>query len=360
MGITQWLAGKKKEDAKIHSSQDFRKEKTGPAPRIPYVTDAIAFPYLGPVSIYYITLLIFFFLFIFTKSGLVGLLAGINIVFIVMWEFYSGSKEGNIKNELKDTAIAIFLGLVVWFGSGFLLNTPTPINAIVSCSMLPVYERGDMVILQGGEVKTQYLQYAGSLNDINLSTVAYYQNQSVKVNGSIYSYCSTIPSGSSKICDAFRTEPYNFYETHGPLKIEYGACVKYYSKDGKEQIQPCVKKTYFQEKEISFDKNAELIVYQPKKGDVYALVGDIVHRVRFAINASDGIIYFTKGDNNPIYDFQYYFQSYKMGNSPVQKNQIKGRIIVRIPFLGNFKLFITPDILFLDEGQTGCNAYFVS
>ncbi|MFH1307176.1 MAG: hypothetical protein ABIH83_06005, partial [Candidatus Micrarchaeota archaeon] len=338
MGLKEWAEGKKKSEQKLYSSTDFRKEKKSTVePRIPYLTDAIGIPYFGGVKTYYLLLLLFFILFIFTKNAIIGILGGLNILFIIIWEFYAGSKTGGMKNEIKDTVIAILIGLIVWFGSGWILDTPTPINAIVSCSMLPAYERGDMVILQGGHVNTKYMQYDGLINDIVSTATIKYGNITKKVQGSLYSYCA---QNKDDICDEFKENPAQFSETHGPLELKYGVCTKFYPEENKKISIACVKETYFNGEKIEFDEKYELVVQQPKKTDLYSLTGDIVHRVRFAVNASDGIIYFTKGDNNAIYDFQLYSKQYKMGNSPVEEEQVKGRVILRIPLLGNFKLFI--------------------
>lgn len=357
MGWQEWLKFEKKAGKEqIHSSQDFRKEAKKSEPNIPYITEPIAFPFLGPVRAYYVSLFALFAFFIITKNAMLGLAAGINIIFIVLWEFYAGSKTGGVKNEVRDTAIAIAIGLFIWFGFGFLLNTPTPINAIVSCSMLPEYERGDMIILQGGEPKTQVLQYSGKLEDITSEAKVYHNGEiALEANGSMYSYCS---QNADELCIKFVSSPQEFYETHGPIRLDYGFCTKYYINEKKSIQQVCVKKTYFEGKEIAFDKGYELVVQQPKEGDIYSLVGDIVHRVRFAVNASDGTAYFTKGDNNAIYDFQIYSKQYGMGNSPILPSQLKGRAVLRIPLLGNFKLFIAPQVLFADEDSTGCGAYF--
>ncbi|MFH0927135.1 MAG: hypothetical protein V1822_01000 [Candidatus Micrarchaeota archaeon] len=358
MGFSGWISGgKKSSHDELRKSEDFRKSKTGPEPKIPFLTSLFAFPYIGAIRGYYLLLALFFVLFIATKSPLVGFCAGATIAFIVVWEFYAGSKSGGVANEIRDTAIAIGLGLLVWFGSGYVLNTPTPINAIVSCSMLPAYERGDMIILQGAMPNTQYVDYPEPVSSIPMQAWVKYNGGDYSFNGSLYSYCQA--HIGEQICMDFLREPASFEESHGPLVLKYGQCIKQGINTKEKKYVPCVRETYFGAKKIEFSKDADLIVYAPKNTDVYSLVGDIIHRARFAINASDGIIYFTKGDNNPVYDFQIYSSGYKMGNSPVSPEQIKGRGILRIPLLGNFKLFISPQVLFLDDDSTGCNAYFV-
>lgn len=371
---------------------------------------SIAVPYIGIVKVHHITLLLLFALFLLTKNMFVGLLAGINILYLVINEFVSHSasdisrwKEGLVSIitgvivyfvlgmvledvylrilisaaaiyifiegfsrykkieqrglllEIKETVAAISFALILWIAAGFILNTPTPINAIVSCSMLPSYERGDMVILQGADVVTKYLDYKGSVDDITTIATVEHGSKIYKVNGSMYSYCT---QNVDIECTRFKMNPTEFSETHGPIRFDYGTCERFYPKTKKSERHICIKKTYYQGEEVEFSDNYDLIVYGPKPGDSNAMIGDIVHRVRFAINATDGVLYFTKGDNNAVYDFQVYAENYKMGNEPVEQEQIKGKVIFRIPYLGNFKLFISPDVLIQTSNLAGCESYF--
>ena len=76
------------------------------------------------------------------------------------------------------------------------------------------------------------------------------------------------------------------------------------------------------------------------------------------INTTDGPIILTKGDNNPIYDLQAYDYTRQMGNSPITPSQLKGHVILRIPYLGNLKLFISPQILADPSALSGCDSHF--
>jgi len=342
-----------------------QKEKT--PPRIPFLSDAVfTLPLLGEIKGYYILLILLFFAYLITKSGIVGLGAGALIVFIVVWEFYSGVKTHGFGKEAKETLIALGIALLLWFGAGWLLNTPVPINAIVSCSMLPSYERGDMVLLQGSAPKAPVIDYDGSIGDINSNAhVQYrshpnakYPDSNIEVKGSIFAYCAKEGAGSG-VCSDFASNPGDFAEYHGPLKINYGHCTRVWPKSGQERAAICVKSAELSGRKIDFDYTNDLVVYAPKKNDLYSLVGDIVHRVAFGIRTPDGQVnYFTKGDNNPIFDFQAYEARYNAGNSPVDASQIKGKVIARIPYIGNFKMFITPPVLFSSGAESGCDSHF--
>lgn len=332
-----------------------------PAPKIPLLSeDIFTIPFVGAVKGYYILLLLLFFAYLITKNALVGLSAGALIVFIVAWEFYAGVKSNGFKSEAKETVFALALALLVWFGAGWLLNTPVPINAIVSCSMLPSYERGDMVVLQGAIPKAPVFDYEGSLSQINNTARILHEEDEFYVNGSMFAYCTQYGS-RSEACAQFAAAPSEFEEYHGPVKITYGTCTRTWPKEGQQRETICALSAEFAGEKIPFDYTNDIVVYQPKPKDLYSLVGDIVHRAAFGVRASDGsIAYFTKGDNNPVFDFQVYDGKYNAGNSPVDYAQIKGKVIARIPYIGNFKMFITPPVLFSSSAESGCDSYFKS
>jgi hypothetical protein len=331
------------------------------------ITKPIAIPIIGAIPAYYLMLFVIFVLYAISKNAFVGFAGGALMVFIVAYEFYTGVKEGGLRKELLNTALAVFAAVALWLGLGFALQTPTPINAIVSCSMLPSFERGDLVLLAGGVGHAPIYNYSKSLSDINSTAVIKFeagaenseaQNYSWVVMGSLLSYCAT---HSDIRCIEFAKNPSKFSEFHGPLEFRYAVCKK---EDYSKRIAAliiCVNETRFEGKIVQNGLNGEpdgsLIVYTPKPTDLFSKVGDIVHRARIGINASDGIAYITKGDNNPIYDLQVYDEKSMMGNSPVNYSQIKGNVIMRIPYLGNLKLFLSPTILADPSSLSDCSSY---
>lgn len=318
----------------------------------------IDLPLIGPTPRYYFLLVFLFIIYMLSKSILIGLLAGALMVAIVLFEFYMGAKEGGVVNELKHTAIAIGLVVVIWFAAGFALQTANPINAIVSCSMLPAYERGDFVILGGGQINTADYTFAGSANAINSSALIIWKNETFGVQGSLLVYCAN-DNRNEERCAAFIRSPADFVERHGPLELRYGACRREKA-DGTTLAYStiCVRETRLMGQLVSFNSSNDLIVYSPKQTDLYARVGDIVHRARLRINTADGPVLLTKGDNNPIYDLQAYDYATNTGNSPVAANQLKGHVLLRIPYLGNLKLFISPQILADPSALSGCDSHF--
>jgi len=61
----------------------------------------------------------------------------------------------NFKEEVSDTfkyiAIGLMLALVMNYGLGYVLGAEKPVMAVMSDSMEPTYERGDLVVIKGIE-----------------------------------------------------------------------------------------------------------------------------------------------------------------------------------------------------------------
>ncbi|MEM4208818.1 MAG: hypothetical protein QW833_00295 [Candidatus Anstonellaceae archaeon] len=313
-------------------------------------------PLVGEIRNYYILIFFLLILYIITKNVLIGLICGFSILTFFFYEIYEGIKNHGIKKELVEILVAVLAAFLIYNFIGFLLNTPTPISAIVSCSMLPHYNRGDLVIIGNWELNTISLNYNKELEKEMQKVEVYYKDKQIPINTSIYLYCSQ--NTLNEFCQKFiYSEPENFYEKIGPLKIDYKMCKKINLSTKNIINLPCVNSTYFENRLIQINKNSDLIVYNPKKknGEIEQI--DIIHRLVFIVNSTDGVYYFTKGDNNPIYDFQYYLHSQR--NYLIKKDQIKGKLLLSIPYIGNLKLVITPQVLLLDEIQTGCWGYFL-
>lgn len=297
----------------------------------------------------YILIAAFFIFYLVSGVWVFGLLIGLSIVALVLLEFAQGAHEHGIKSELKETAVALILALVVWFGSGFLLQTSSPLNAIVSCSMLPHIQRGDMVVLQGGQISAPHATVSTLANS---SLAQIYENGQLvaEEKGSAYSYCSL--HLSEPFCSSFISSPEKFTEKHGELTFGYGRCESVYPKTALRQMGPCVQ--WLEINSVRYHENLSnsVVVYQPEKNEYYSRVGDIIHRAFILITAQDtGKTYFlTRGDNNPIFDVQVYDKVSGGGNRPVEVSRSKGRVILQIPLIGYLKLFISPSAIPTPEG----------
>ncbi|MFP3950200.1 MAG: hypothetical protein ACLFUZ_03880 [Candidatus Micrarchaeia archaeon] len=278
-------------------------------------------------------------LYIITKLSFFGILFAIALIGIVAYEIWSGGKSRGWKEELKDTLVSLAWILVFWLALGFVLNSPVPINAVVSCSMLPNVERGDLIIVQGEEP----IGYEAEISPDELSAL---QSTSVSVhagsagqfelNGSLYSYCT---QHKDSICSLFAANPELFTEKRGPFTFNYGECMRV--SEQAALSTPCVKSVEFRGKTYYTNLSHDTVVYGPPSGDLYSYTGDIIHRLFFRVECEGETYYLTKGDNNPVFDIQAYEYSHMLGNRAPASANYKGRIFFRIPFLGYPKLFIS-------------------
>ena len=292
---------------------------------------------------------LFFVLYLISGFWFFGLLVGLSLVWAVVLEFLVGSKEHGIGAEIKETAIALLLALVLWFGAGFVLQTPSPLNAIVSCSMLPHIQRGDMVLLMGDRIQAPTAQVQ-SLDGIGNAVVMQGGQQVASFNGSLYSHCAQNPS--EPLCAQFISSPTDFTEKQGPLTFGYETCEMLYPKTGERQSGPCV--SWLEANGVRYYTNLsdDVVVYAPLKGEDYASVGDIIHRafIKLQDNQTGKTYFLTKGDNNPIFDIQVYDEKAGVGNRPVEVGRSKGRVLLQIPYIGYLKLFISPGAIMTPDG----------
>jgi len=297
----------------------------------------------------YCLALIFIVGYVVSGFWLFGLGIGILIVWLVVLEFFVGAKKHGLKNELKETFIALLLALAVWFGTGFLLHTSSPLNAIVSCSMLPHIQRGDMVVLNNDRVQAP-TDEVKSLAGIENAEIYENGKKVADVKGSLYAHCTS--RQVDPLCSNFITKPAGYTERHGELVFGYEKCEVLYPKTGKSEYGPCVSWLEVNGKRYTENLQNDVIVYQPHSNEFYARVGDIIHRAFIKLNdAEDGKTYvLTKGDNNPIFDIQVYDEKAGIGNRPVEVERSKGRIFVGIPYIGYLKLFISPAAIPTPEG----------
>ncbi|MCD6279842.1 hypothetical protein J7J26_03680 [Candidatus Micrarchaeota archaeon] len=307
---------------------------------------------------------------IYIKTQLIylGLLSGLLLLYIFFKDIKGEVKSYGWKRELKEIIIAIIIALAIWFGLCFILGTQSPLNAVVSCSMLPNLQRGDLIILRGGSINAQHV-VLDNVDDITSKGVVYLNNidnfngtnnktemKLIDVNGSILSYCSF--HSSSDICTMLRSSPDSFKEKHGPLIFRYGVCTRKNLNNNMVYKTVCVKEASINNITVNFNDPAyesyDTIVYTPKKTDAFSKTGDIIHRAIFEIATKKGTYYLTKGDNNDRFDIQMYAPSYG-SNSIVSQSQLKGKIFLRIPYIGYVKL-----VLFgMVSTPQGCESQFI-
>ncbi|MBI5046608.1 hypothetical protein HZC07_02655 [Candidatus Micrarchaeota archaeon] len=269
---------------------------------------------------------------------LVAIAIVVEIIAFVGIEVKQGAQEHGWKHEIVDT---------IMYGASFILNTSSPVSAVVSCSMLPNLWRGDFVIVQGAPVNAYQITLSESeLRSLtNSPTTMFYGNASVTINGSIFPYC--LRYSTSAVCEVFASDPDNLIEQKGVFTYKYTKCPITLS-NGSKGYQPCLKSVVFKGTEYTTNFSNDVIVYQPPAGDLYSQVGDIVHRAFFVITVNNesnsGVqnkFYLTRGDNNPILDLQVSDPFAGKGNSPIPQDRARGKVILRVPYLGYFKLFLS-------------------
>ena len=262
------------------------------------------------------------------------------MLFILGVEVKQNTKKHGWKHEVVDTIVALLVALGIWFGAMFVLNTSSPVSGVVSCSMLPNLYRGDFVVVQGADPTAYHISmskddFADFEQDYSL---VFQGGESHTVPGSLYSFCIFNPSAD--LCKGFASSPREYLEKRGPLTYKYEMC-SIETQDGTVTSSPCVASVSYGEKEYLTNFSHDIIVYQPPVTDLYGRVGDIVHRALFVINVDGETYYLTRGDNNPVLDIQVYDYNTMMGNHPVSSENFKGKVILRVPVLGYFKLLIS-------------------
>jgi signal peptidase I len=273
-----------------------------------------------------------FILFLVTKSSIFSMLAVVLVLIVLVGESIIGIGEHGAKKELLEIVLAIVAALVIWFGMGFVLSTNAPLNAIVSCSMLPNLGRGDLVILQGAEPSGVEV-YVDKFDFTDISAKVDGEKE-VKTGLSLAQYCGIY--SSSSVCQAYLTNPETVTERYGPLEFKHGIC-KIIS-GGREFETPCVKSIAVNGTEYKYgDLKGDTIVYTTLPTDQFSLNSggpkEIIHRVFMKVHAGGQTYYLTKGDNNDRFDIQY-------NNSPPIPKRTAGKVIFKLPYVGYFKLFL--------------------
>jgi len=337
---------------------------------------------LNNSKVLYIILVLALVIFIiFKKTGGLGLAAGfiggIALLALVLVEVLIGLYKGGIGNEIKESVTALLVALVVWFGLSLLLGVPSPINAIVSCSMVPQLERGDLVLLQGGEPNApEWKMTSAEIAQItNVGKVTFLgadaselsgldSNGQLEVNGSLFFYCIAQNFATAE-CKYFVNKPDAVREEHGPISFYYSMCKRVGRNDAQSGYTPCISSIEYKGQRISENISNSVVVYQSPASDLFALEGDTIHRVFVRIRDENGKYYvLTKGDNNAYFDLQAYVgnqngQEIDRGNSLVSGAQIKGKVLQPIPYVGYFKIFLSgvmqPGLLAMDQG---CDTVF--
>lgn len=289
------------------------------------------FKELNERKIFYIVTAVMFVLYFFTRVDYLAVLGALFFIIGVVSESFVNAKEKGIKNEVKEIIIAIVIALILWYGSIFILGTDMPFNAVVSCSMLDTLHRGDVIILQGAKP---------IVNEVNITEEEY----NIIIENKEEHFVCGICVDDYGVQTPCSINPITLERESGEiLKYDCGYCKQVIN--GIEEKVVCtygvtIKGKYFDASE----KKGDIVVYRPKETDIFSLVGDIIHRSVVRINVEGNSYYLIKGDNNPQFDVQIFEQKSKTTNSLVMEEQIMGKSLFNLPFLGYVKLVASGQI----------------
>lgn len=196
--------------------------------------------------------------------------------------------ESPAKRELYFIVLALVLAFGILQTAGTAMDTEKPVVSVVSCSMYPEYDRGDILIVNGVDFE-----------DISEDEVIVFNvplKASIQIDGDSYELSeesSETPLGSGKVASVDNSDAILKFKEES-YRVSEGSS---YSIDG----------------------------YTVEVDNVSGVGIPVVHRVIEKRNQSLE----TKGDNNPR---QLEFEK------DIRPEQVHGKVLFRIPKIGAIKL----------------------
>ncbi len=306
----------------------------------------------------YILIIILFFVYILLQhnpvaSATLGITLFALIIILVAIESINIVKENKSsrKKDIIEIAAALIIVAVIFLGLDVALGTYYPLDVVPSCSMLPILQRGDLVVLSGRlhninapVINVTQSMYSSFIKNFSTNEV----RECVAYNYSSHSINQFFNPGDAIILVQLNdsTGRYSIVnQSQSLIKYYCGTrTIKYFN--GTARQVAYTNSIKIGDRIINTDANNTVIVYKTVPNDSFYRMGDtfIVHRVFAIINVSGTYYYLTKGDNNPALDLQY-------GNYPSNASFIEGKVIAAIPYLGYLKLVLSRSI----EEPYGCN-----
>jgi hypothetical protein len=251
--------------------------------------------------------IVFFILFLIARkdallSFIFSLLAGLSFISIFIINIAAGIKRHGIKEEIKEIGKAALFAILIMAILMVILGTSIiPVSAVVSCSLLPRFERGDMVIIQKVNM-SELLAPEIELSEEEFNEIYYKPHEMCKKNGVLEYVCG--------MCERLNSRTKEF--------VGHSVCAREVDVKGNR---------YFE------NFSNDVIVYQPTGIDGKKYTFDIIHRVFLKIRVNGKYYLLVKGDNNDAFDTV----AYRL----VSEENYRGREVVRIPYLGYLKLFLS-------------------
>ncbi|MEM0201665.1 MAG: hypothetical protein QXR73_00610 [Candidatus Micrarchaeaceae archaeon] len=320
------------------------------------------------MPILYAILIILIAVYVFTENPAIGLLVFVFIIAILAAE----TRESISKEGTKKTALEIMLALgtvlVIWILLILYLGTTAPIDAVASCSMLPILHRGDLVVLHGISnftefVKSEHIpvvnvsgaEFSAFESGIENEFISYYayskSNKSeisylLPVGANPASYSVGLYNNKCLSYYSYLGQTYNYYKCYVPSQS--GNMIKYYYSIGNITIGGKMMNIIYTSsisilnETIYANYSMPIVVYRTTGQDSFS--GDIIHRVFAAIRVGNTYYFLTKGDNNQALDIEF-------ANYPPSEGSIVGRVVADVPAIGYLKLIISGQF----AAPQGCN-----
>ncbi len=234
--------------------------------------------------LYYVVPIAFLAIYVFFKNSPFevpfGILAFLSILFVLFRDLLpSDFSAKGILLFAKEIATAFLAALVFWYALSFLLGTQTPLNVVTSCSMLPAFQRGDLVVIQGGNFKAPEVDLEGFSGPVS-------------------------------------------------IRAEKTTCTRLFDSGAQAQVA-CTYRVLVANSSVDADKSNDVVVFESRVPGVDL----IVHRLFAKIIRGGNEYYLTKGDNNNALDQE-------TGLGLVPKEDVHGKVILRIPLVGYVKLLL--------------------
>lgn len=233
--------------------------------------------------LYYALPLAFLALYIFFKNSPLevpaGVIALLSIVLLLFRDLLpSEASEEGVLSVGREVAVAFIAAIIFWYLLCFALGTQKPLDVVTSCSMLPELQRGDLVLISGGQVRAPL---------VNLS----------------------------------EQPAFSFV-------AQRAQCTKNYDSGDKAPIA-CTTGATIGGTNVAVDKSNDIIVFESGVPGIDL----IIHRAFARVAYRERSYYLTKGDNNNILDQEGFAKA-------VPAENVHGKVIFRIPLVGYFKLLL--------------------
>jgi signal peptidase I len=308
----------------------------------------------------YALLIALILLYAIFQNVVVGFAALLLIIIILIFEVRTSVATEGARKSFIDIAAAVGAAIVFWIALTVVLHTSAPIDAVSSCSMLPVLHRGDLVVLRGLDNISSFIS-STHVPVANVSASAFARMQG-NMSGEFLAYFAYLNGNKSDISFNFTSgEKYGiglysvacisrdtYYGKTGeianctvPQQAQQNNLIRYAYSIGNQSVGGLALREVYTSQitvgntTLSENYSNPIIVYQTTSKDSFT--GSVIHRLYAVLNVSGHYYFLTKGDNNPALDIEF-------GNYPANESAVLGYVIADIPVVGYVKLLLSGQI----------------